>query len=127
MGKSGYYCYGALARVRRLVPIRTPAGVGLTDVADLITLRDRWLAHREKAERKLATARRAEARTRTRVKRLQTALRSWQAKVRRWERLAAMTDVQVQAVWDRAKHATHVRKVRRRLLGRPAAAAAPPA
>lgn len=103
----GYACWGPLTAIRRrkkpLVPTESP------------TLASRGATYRAAAARQLASHERAAKALRTRIKRLQTALRKRDAQVRRWTREAARTDEQVAAIQARTDHARQVQRMRRRL------------
>lgn len=121
-GKGSYCCWGELSRVERkrrvVVSVRQAVQAMAVRVDTEEQLRaQRGATHRKQAARKLAAAQAGRAKLATRVKRLQTALRKRQLQVKRLERLAGLTDAEVQAVRERAQHACHVQKVRRRLLG----------
>ncbi len=129
MGKTGYWCYGALAKVvtarrapRPLVPLLDPRlGIGQVLGEDYqarvaAEILRRGATHRVKYGRQLTAVRIATAKLATRIKRLQTALRKRQQQVRRLERLATLPDAEVEAIRRRAETAARVQQVRRRLL-----------
>jgi len=117
LGRSGYYCWGKLVTVRaakKPKPVRRkPAAVKEPTAAE------RGELHRQRAQARQRVAERQLSKLSTRIKRLQTAARKCQLKIDRFARQAEMTDAEVEAVRQRARHAAHVQKVQRRLIGKP--------
>lgn len=101
-GAGSYCCYDVLVTVRKPRPKAVPhAG-------------DRF---RHRAVRQVRLARQTLRRWQSRLKRDQKLVHKWELRMAQWERKAQYTDDQVAALQARARHAGHIQKVRRRLIG----------
>ena len=116
-GPRSYACWGALVPVKAAEADATASSDIAVDLAILKTQRgQRWrIAAAKKADAAGAMAERYRARERRSVKLAE----KWERRLASQKKRAAMTDDDVQAVYDRAQHAQHVQKVRRRLVGKP--------
>ena len=72
---------------------------------------------RQRAGKQLTVAQKTLRRWQSRLKRVQKLVHKWELRLAQWERKASYTDEQVEALRQRAAHAGHVQKVRRRLIG----------
>ena len=101
-GAGSYCCWGDLTPVRKPRPKAVPhAG-------------DRF---RQRAAKQFTVAQKTLRRWQSRLKRDQKLVHKWELRLAQWERKASYTDEQVEALRQRAAHAGHVQKVRRRLIG----------
>jgi len=100
-GAGSYCCWGDL------VPLRQPRKKATVSHGDRF---------RKRAVRELTSARKTLRTWERRQRRAEKLVHKWTLRVAQWEKKAQFTDDQVETLRERAAHAAHIQKVRRRLL-----------
>lgn len=100
-GAGSYRCWG------NLVLLRQPRKKAAVSPADRF---------RKRAGRQLTSARKTLRTWERRQRRAEKLVHKWTLRVAQWEKKAQFTDDQVETLRERAAHAAHIQKVRRRLL-----------